>query len=322
MKTTQCHPAVPLPPKHFAILFEGAWLFTQAGTQIIATCPLITDSSFKHECDVGLWVDGVFKPLPGLSPMLEGSSYEVTYLTGFEVPTSSFDSLFREAAKHTPILYVPGSTSGSSPKLSPKVAMGYGDMGPGSVRTVTVPFPQKIVADGVLITAEIDGAKIGDEVAPVHGGKPRPVVTFIFIYEYCGDSATATVTGDLTMVQISETITADQSQPTPHLIFKVFPTGMSKGHSPMDDAAQKSHTVATFDTLRKTVPATSRAKDTGNSHLKLCDLSIYHGRGRMEFLYGISGLSPVELGLPNPEVEHGPDLASCAAGCMASGPGN
>jgi len=315
MSATHFGQLIPLPPKHFAVLFQGAWLFTQAADKIQATCPLINDASFTHQCDVGLWVNGGFRPLPGLSPMPEGSSYQVRDLKGFEASGSDFDSLFQETAKHTPILYIPKKKVGSTSEQS---AMSHSKM--GSVRTVTVPLPKMIVADGILITAEIDGAGIGD-AALVPGGIPRPVVTFIFVYEYCGDSATAIVAGDAQGLQVQETVTANPGQPTPHLIFRIYPyaSSLPYGEMNMDDGAQKVHTTATFDTLRQTMPATIQGEEMGQSNLTPCDLSVYHARRCMEFWYGVSGLSKYELGLEKEFAVTGANLASCAAGGMGRG---
>jgi hypothetical protein len=84
----------------------------------------------------------------------------------------------------------------------------------------------------------------------------------------------------------------------------------------MDESAMKCHATATFETLRRSVSTHGKVGEMTMS--SLCDISIYHERGGMKFLYGNTGLDQYELGLakhgPHPE---GPDLASCASGNMA-----
>lgn len=314
MNFIECKQRVIFPSKHLAILFEGAWIFTSNGDDgIRARCPLVDE----HECEVGLWVDGGFTPIEGLSPMSEDASYEVL-LDGFEPPQGSFDSLFRGAIDYAPILYVPAQPDQSKKHLSHERRMAHEA---SSMRTVTVPLPNMIVADGVLITAEIDGAGI-DQAAPVRDGMPRPVIDFIFVYSYCGDEANASVgdpsTGD------EYPVPADSAQPTPHLIFKVFPTIMASALYPgamgMDDAGLKCHTTQTFDTLRQSISVPIGPRKEGGSRSGMCDVSIYHGRGEMEIVYGISGLSAVELGLRKFEEDLGPDLSSCTSGGISTGP--
>jgi hypothetical protein len=101
-------------------------------------------------------------------------------------------------------------------------------------RRVSIPLPKEVIADGAMVSAEIDGIGIGDcSGAPVSAR--RPVVTFIFVYEYCGASATATVKGH--KPREKAIITAYKDQPTPHLIFNIHPAADME----MDEAGQKCH---------------------------------------------------------------------------------
>src|ERR1700733_5809313 len=95
-----------LPTKHFAILFEGAWLFQPHGEdRILATCPITNDCG-RHECTFGIWDGSEIDPLKGFPPpMHEGSLLRVE-VDGFE-PPNDFDALFAKAAANYPFAYLP-----------------------------------------------------------------------------------------------------------------------------------------------------------------------------------------------------------------------
>jgi hypothetical protein len=247
--------------------------------------------------------------------LVEGSSYEIGQY-GFEEPTKNFDQLFSELAKECPILYIPQKQPAPSGNRA-LTTFTRSKSDPQNMRQVSIPIPNMVVADGVLLSSEIDGAGVDDAFGMPHK-MPRPVITFIFVYEYRSTSATASITDILAQPEKTATVTADQYQPTPHLVFKVQPIHLlGDGSMNMDDAGQKSHIIATFDTLRQTVSRTSIDSETTKAKSSLCDIAIYHGRGNQEILYGFSGLDQFELGLANKIHPDGPDLASCGSGNMA-----
>jgi hypothetical protein len=298
---------VDLPTKHFAVLFEGAWLFKpDGGYRILATCPITNDCS-NHECTFGIWGGNEIVPLPGFPPTMGPGRFFRVKLNGFEEPVSGFDELFSNAAANYPFVYLPQKKLRSGGKSTVTSFSMNNRLNHRRTRRVSIPVPNLIVADGALVSAEIDGAGI-EQCSGSPTSAKRPVVTHIFVYEYCGDAATAIV-NDGTK---KSTITADEDQPSPHLIFNIHPKGMT-----MDEAGQKCHTTATFETLRQSVTLT-----TGKGYSQFCDVAVYHERGGLKFCYGNSGLEPDELGLilpktPGPKDNRGPDLASCASGNMA-----
>jgi hypothetical protein len=301
-----------LPKKHFAILFEGAWVFQPVGKdRILAMCP-ITDDCAKHECTFGIW-DGAIEPLKGLPPTMHaGRSFHVK-VEGFE-PPEDFHTLFANAAAKYPFVYLPGTRVRSAGKSAVTSFSIKEKLNHRKTRRVFIPLPNLVVADGAVVSAEIDGIGIESCVGAPASAK-RPVITLIFIYEYCGDNATATVIDGGKRAKI----TADEDQPRPHLIFNIHPTGMT-----MDEAGQKCHTIATFETLRQSVTKTSPTGKSGKGNVSLCDVAVYHERGGLKICYGNSGLGPDELGLVLPKKlrsmdSRGPDLASCASGNMSVG---
>jgi hypothetical protein len=305
-----CDPkTVDLPTKHFAILFEGAWLFKPDGDyRILATCPITNDCS-NHECTFGIWGGSKIEPLPGFPPTMHSGRFFRVKLDGFEEPISSFDELFSSAAADYPFVYLPQKRLRSGGKSTVTSFSMSDRLNHRRTRRVSIPLPNLVVADGALVSAEIDGAGI-EHCFGAPTSARRPVVTHIFVYEYCGDAATATVIDGGKRAAI----TADEDHPRPHLIFNIHPTGMT-----MDEAGQKCHTIATFETLRQSVTLT-----TSKSNSQFCDVAVYHERGGLKFCYGNSGLEPDELGLVHskefsPMDNRGPDLASCASGNVGVG---
>ena len=248
--------SVPLPDKHFAILFEGAWTFAPHKDQILATCP-ITDDCGTHECTFGIWDGMGIEPLPGFPKTMRAGRYFQLEVDGFE-PPDDFHTLFANAAANYPFVYLPPKKVRSSGKSTVTSFSMNSGLDHTKTRRVSIPLPNLVVADGALVSAEIDGAGI-ERCSGAPTSAKRPVVTFIFVYEYCGDTATATVIdGRRTAI-----ITADKDQPAPHLIFNIHPKGMT-----MDEAGQKCHTTATFETLRQSVTLTA-----GKGSSQCCDVA-------------------------------------------------
>jgi hypothetical protein len=303
----RCDQTITLPKKHFAILFEGAWVFTPEGEdRILATCP-ITDDCGTHECTFGIWSGSKIDSLKGFpSTMHAGRTFHVE-IDGFE-PPDNFHTLFTNAAANYPFVYLP--TKARSAGKSTVASFSMNDMlDHKKTRQVFIPLPNLVVADGAVVSAEIDGIEI-DHCSGAPVSARRPVITLIFVYEYCDASATATVKGHLGEKAI---ITANEDHPIPHLIFNIHPTADMK----MDEAGQKCHTTATFETLRQAVSKVAIDSTTGKTSSPCCDIAIYHELGCLKFCYGNSGLDQYELGLA--KHIHGPDLASCASGNMAVG---
>jgi hypothetical protein len=296
-----------LPNKHFAILFEGAWLFTpdpKDANRILATCPFIDDSG--HECKFGLWKDTSIQPFPGMTLDMPEKNHYWVATKDFKTTTyKTFAELFAAAAKKYPFVYIPQQKpSHVGEQRSASFSM-TDQSEHGSMRSVSVPIPTSLRAEGAMVTAEIGGLGIGDVFEPSTHVK-RPFVTFLFIYEYVGTHASATIHAQ----EQEATIEATDKQ-APHLIFNVYPA-MSMD---MDASAEMCHIVSTFETLRRSVSKTIRGNAHENGKSSLCNIAIYHGRGMAEFSKGDSGLSRLELGLEHPL--HASRLASCASGAIA-----
>ena len=312
---TNSAPTKALPAKHFAILFEGAWLFTpdpKCPTRILAICPLIDNDCYVHECKFGIWNGSQIAPLHDMDIcMPQQSHYRVEVDRNFEQSTyETFGKLFTQAAHTYPFVYLPQR----QPELPAQFE---------SMRSVSIPMPTGLIAEGALATAEIGGLGIGEVFEPAADVK-RPFVTFLFIYEYCGRCASATVYAQ----EHRACIDADDEHPKPHLIFNVHPS-QKNGMRNMDTAGDMVHTVFTFETLRNSVSKNIKSNaETGWASAGLCNIGLFHGRGKQKFLRGDSGLTTAELGI-DPQPRHNTDLvdpalvdtdlASCAGGGMAAG---
>jgi hypothetical protein len=318
--STNSAPTKGLTAKHFAILFEGAWLFTpdpNDPTEIIATCPFVQDPT--HECTFGLWGgdDRAIIPLSSMKgTMREREHYRVT-TEGFGPSAASFGNLFDDAASKYPLVYMPNRPKGSAKQ--PEVSFTIADKSKHQkMRQVHIPLPTSVRAEGAMVTAEIGGLGVVDVCKPSQNVK-RPCVTFLFIYEYTGASASVTVHAQ----KKNATITADYQQPTPHLIFNVRPkpTVMMPESGPaMDASARMVHTVSTFEMMRLSVLKITGGSGASAGKPSLCNIALYHGRGEAVFSLLDSGLSLRELGLQRVgDVARDTDLASCAAGALAAG---
>ncbi len=204
-----------LPAKHFAILFEGAWLFTPAPkdtTRILATCPFIGDTT--HKCRFGTW-EKTYKQIDSLDGMTTEMPEENHYwveVDGFNESTyPNFAKLFEAAAHSYPFVYLPQQHNASFTMTNESKY--------SSMRSISVPIPTSLRAGGAMISAEIGGLGIGDVFEPTTNVK-RPFVAFLFIYEYDGDIASAKVHAQEKVA----TIEANPHNRTPHLIFNVHPS--------------------------------------------------------------------------------------------------
>ena len=283
MEMTSETSTVGLPPKHFAILFEGAWLFRpdpNDPTRILAACPL-EDSG--HKCKFGLWNRQTQKVehLPKMKLEMTNPSHYSVDVNGFEPPPyKSFADLFSAAARKYNFVYLArrASLAGERPDISFSLTDKSKEK---TMRSVSVPMPTSLRADGAMATAEIGGLGIGNVFEPSKNVK-RPFVTFLFVYEYSNTSASATVNAQRkhAVIQVLE------GKAAPHLIFNVHPVKMN-GHGDMDASAEMVHAVTTFETLRSCVSMSGKSGSPS-----LCNIALYHGRGMPEFLCGDSGLDP------------------------------
>jgi hypothetical protein len=317
-----------LPPYHFAILFEGAWIFTPDAdrTRILAICPIADN---MHESEFGIWNNTPFC----LSPVDGFDNTEVLPETAFTVtidpdqivnPEDSFTSLFNKAAVVYPFVYLPAQARGGS-KDHPALKIRSSAITNG--RTVSIPMPSSVRAAGALTTAEVGGSQknmlFGHDLVV-----KRAFTTFLFFYEYSGylkADVQRTYNGD----EDCGSIVAEEcaSNPNPHLIFKISPTsegmaamssGMRTGHKGMDAMGKpdqsmlKVHASTTFETVRQAIPQATQPA------VPCCDMALYHDQADMAFDCGDVGLSLRELGLERcGESINGPKLPSCASGGVA-----
>ena len=319
----------PLPTYHFAILFEGAWIFTpdEGGKRILATCPL---NDHMHGSQFGIWKNDGLVPVDGFDEI------DVLRHTVFTVdidpsqivkPAASFTSLFRNAAAQYPFVYLPAD-SGTDEKQ--KRSLGLRQSAITNGRSVSIPLPGTLRAAGALLTAEVGGKEtnrlFGHDLVV-----KRAYVTFLFIYEYSG-----CLKADISRTHKDEDphrgcVTADQdgSNRTPHLIFTVYPTkegmaamysGTRMGQEAMDtsnpdESTMKVHASSTFEILRQAI------SQLGPTALPCCDMAVYHDQNDMAFDCGDVGLTEHELGLPPKKGTVwtlGPKLPSCASGGMGA----
>jgi hypothetical protein len=307
-----------LPCKHFAILVEGAWIFSQTKNEpdrILATCPIVSDD---HQCDFGIWKGGDLHPVSGVgsTTMLPGSHFTIT-ATDVDSPADSFTAAFDAAFQKYPFPYMRSDTAipkeGKPLSFTPRSPAHSGQ---NLLRTVSIPLPTSIRAAGALLTAEVGGKDkkwlVGGEVSI-----KRPFVTYLFIYDY-RESLTATVeTG-----YGSETVYANDENPRPHLIFRIAPTGagnVSMSDSvPMtdDQSCQKNHVSQVFDLMRQSICVT---KPTEAKQYPL-DIGLFHDQNDMQFDLGDTDLTHQELGLPEPDFTHSIKLAACAGGGVPVSP--
>jgi hypothetical protein len=317
-----------LPRHHFAILFEGAWVFTPdpIGRGILAICPIADD---MHESEFGIWDNTFFC----LSPVHGFDEIEVLRETAFTVtidpdqivnPEESFTSLFSKAAAVYPFIYLP-SKDRAGAKDHPALKIRSSAIING--RTVSIPLPSSLRAAGALLTAEIGGSQKGRLFGHELVVK-RAFTTFLFFYEY-SESLKADVSRTRHGHQHNGSVAAEMggSDPNPHLIFKVFPTnegmaamssGMGTGHSGMlatgkpDQSMLKLHASTTFEVVRQSIPLATQPS------VPCCDMALYHDQADMAFDCGDVGLSRRELGLePCGEPIKGTKLPSCASGGVA-----
>jgi|GEM_PF-6408431 len=315
-----------LPAKHFAILFEGAWIFSPDTTdpkheRILATCPVPDNGMHKYE--FGLWnqkpklrrVDGF-----DTVDMPPNSSFQVKVLSNIQNTEDTFEDLFDTAAATYPFVYLPGKNHpGKTKASSPSFAIRK-DVADVS-RSVSIPLPTSVRAAGALLTAEVAGMGKGllsDGASRVK----RPFVTFVFIYEY-----ESTFAAEVSVDNMQGAITAD-CNPTPHLIFRVFPdseamkqAGSTHGHIHLDlsdDSGEKLHATTIFDITRRALVSRDATSVVPNG--TCCDIAIYHDPNIMEFDIGDTGMDREELGLPDPPgLKRGFKFPACAGGGMVSG---
>jgi hypothetical protein len=302
--STIVQPTKGLPPKHFAILFEGAWLFIpdpKDATRILAICPLIDEKGYCHECNFGRWGGVEIVSLDNMDYVMpKQSHYRVDVDRNFNESTyGTFGDLFSHAAHKYHFVYLPQRQPDPPTNLS-------------AMRSVSIPIPTSLRADGALATAEIGGLGM-EEVFESSLNVKRPFVTFLFIYEYSGRYASATVHAQ----EHEAVIEADDDNPMPHLIFNVHPMKMTG----MDTCGEIVHSVATFETLRQSVSKNLKGITSAEGQSSFCNVGLFPGRGKQEFLCGDSGLTRKELGIDPPGVvpAKDTDLASCAGGGMAVG---
>jgi hypothetical protein len=322
-----------LPPYHFAILFEGAWIFTpeEKGTRILATCPITDD---VHEFQFGVWNntgDGHLDPIKGLGKIEVPRHTKFTVNIGAdEIVNSenSFNELFTTAAVVYPFIYLPAKPPGlDTKKEHPALKLSSSAMTCG--RNVSMPLPSSVRAAGALLTAEVGGngkhRLFGQELVV-----KRAFTTFLFIYQY-DDSLTADIHRIHDGHKAGHGSVIAEDGVNPHLIFRIFPpahmmAGMSTGratcHASMpgmgddDDSMRKLHASNTFETVRLAIPAVDKT-----SSQPCCDMALYHDQGPLCFDSGDVGLTRHELGLPDscgtPPL-FGTKLPACASGGVAA----
>lgn len=326
-------PAGSLPKKHFAILVEGAWIFTKTGGEILATCPI---TASDHQCNFGIWNTGnqSLDPAPGFEStvMQPGLQFRVE-IDANEIcnQSPSYEAAFDAASNKYPFVYIKPQQHGEvvlKPKLSAAACS-------PDLRAVRFPLPTSIRAAGEMTTAEVGGP---DRALLSGLGFPkRAHVTFIFIYEY-SDSLTAC----LHTPYGASRIQTSEEQPTPHIIFKISPIGMqNSGESLLmhemsmqmrdDDSGEKNHTADVFEMMRGMLPCKPCKSDP--TSLDPLDIALYHTQDPTSFDCGDSGLTRCELGILSCEpivpakqkgrfsVFSGPHMAGCAGGGVVSDPG-
>lgn len=312
---------LPLPEKHIAVLFEGAWLFTQDPedrTRILAICPY-TDTE-DHVCQFGRWDSGAVSPSPNFvgptaeaKPLLipEASQHRI------ELPSASpashtFTELFSRAAETYPFIYLRNRQKGMPLSLSTN----------HKVRKISVPMPDEVRPAGQLLNAPVLSARSSVDTFQL-GVAEKDVssyVTFVFFYLGVHEGASVTMhrVGSPGTIHVPATDNL-------HLIFRVHATT----DTPADSYTDHVHLVRTFDTLRKLVQVPDPKSDT---HKFIpCDFGIFPASGNQRFASGDTGLSNQELGLSNaapsppappeqpnwvPPLPTALNLASCAAGVI------
>ena len=314
-----------LPTNHFAILFEGAWIFTPTpdNSGVLATCPLADDG--MHSFEFGIWKKSLstFPPFENICfPM--GGSFTVTIdPEQIECEEPSFTSIFDKAAAKYPFVYLPASNADG--KSEDQFILRAGEA--ANSRTVSLPFPTLVRAVGALTSAEVGGPG----VQQLFGGTvsvKRTFVTFLFLYTY-EDQLDAQIDLAGTPPTCGE-LHADKDQ-HPHLIFRVRPAnmkietddcamqaGMPAMAAPRGDSGEKLHVISVFDQLRQNLVKKSQSKRSAND--PCCDLLVYHDQGMMKFDCGDTGLGGDELGLGDQcSPLHGRTLPACAGGGIVSG---
>jgi hypothetical protein len=299
-----------LPKYHFAILFEGAWIFTPEanGHRILATCPLDDD---MHESEFGIWNNAA----RDLDPVDGFDDIDVQCKTAFTVnidpsqivkPADHFSSLFSSAAVQYPFVYLPASDPSRHGEEKRILKLRKSAIANG--RTVSIPIPSSLRTAGALLTAEVGGNGkpdlFGQEVTV-----KRAFVTFLFLYEYHGSLKAEVCRKHKEEKSHCGHVIAEEggSNPTPHLIYKVYPTaeGMAamtscghmghevrQGSGTPDQSAEKVHATTTFDFLRQSITICGTGTPTG-----CCDIALYPDQNDMRFDCGDVGLSEFELGL-------------------------
>lgn len=316
-----------LPKNHFAILFEGAWIFTpDDDSGILATCPLPDDG--MHAFEFGIWKNNALSPLPPFStcfPM--GGKFDVTIDPDqILCEGRSFKSAFDRAAQKYPFVYL--SSSNANRKSKEHFVLRDGVAANG--RTVSVPIPTSVRAVGALTSAEVRGPGAQQLFGGTVSAK-RTFVTFLFLYEY-EDRLDAEVEFEAAEPKCGE-IHADPNQ-HPHLIFRVRPAEMGEPDpcamlgsksvmpAPQGESGEKLHITTVFDQLRQSLVSNDRDKKSADG--TCCDILVYHDQGKMTIDCGDTGLGGDELGLgdqcPSP-VTHGKTLPACAGGGIVSGGG-
>jgi hypothetical protein len=315
-----------LPENHFAILFEGAWIFTPDPNSdgILAVCPLADDG--MHAFEFGMWKDDALSPLQPFSTCFpNGAQFELTIDPDqIRCGGDSFHSIFDEAGRKYPFVYL--SSTERRGKQSTKFRLR--DDVKAKSRTVSIPLPTSVRAAGALISAEVRGPGTQELFGGVVSAK-RTFVTFLFLYEY-DDELDAVVEMEGGDPKCGE-IHADQNQ-HPHLIFRVRPAKMDGPDpcamlerrtvmpSPPEESADKVHAIMVFDQLRTSL--VNNHRDQNSTANTCCDILVYHDPGKMILDCGDTGLGGDELGLgdqcPGP-VTHGRTLPACAGGGIVSG---
>jgi hypothetical protein len=170
-----------LPENHFAILFEGAWIFTPDPNSdgILAVCPLADDG--MHAFEFGMWKDDALSPLQPFSTCFpNGAQFELTIDPDqIRCGGDSFHSIFDEAGRKYPFVYL--SSTERRGKQSTKFRLR--DDVKAKSRTVSIPLPTSVRAAGALISAEVRGPGTQELFGGVVSAK-RTFVTFLFLYEY------------------------------------------------------------------------------------------------------------------------------------------
>jgi hypothetical protein len=319
----------PLPIKHLAILFEGAWFFTEDADRkghILAICPYT--NAPDHVCECGLWKSdqeghGSFVGInwhgqPGL--VREGDKFWVDVMSSCRT-TNTFDDVFSKAAKDYNCVYL------TNPEGGPLQINTNNPL----FRRISVPVPDCLRLAGKMETAPVQEAPSDQASCLKHPSMndkniaiAYPYVDFIFVYEYA-DEAELIVSSD---TFVNAKVHAQADHPNPHLIFRVHSVvATDTDGCKLDDSAEICHMVGTFDTVRKlavVAPATpAHGRDAGKiSAARHVDIAVYPQVGQLRCEPGDTGLTCAELGIPEPATlePSGPDhpiiltYASCASG--------